>query len=97
MPKETIRSSTYGPMFDVEVRWGRDSSDVQIATVMPPAQTSEAPQNLAQLVASWDDACGDPENPDGARGLYSSLDRHAINELIRVLRKARDQAFGRDE
>jgi hypothetical protein len=28
---------------------------------------------------------------------HVSLDRPAINNLIRVLRRARDQAFGRDE
>lgn len=28
---------------------------------------------------------------------YVTLDRAGINELIRKLRKARDQAFGRDE
>lgn len=30
-------------------------------------------------------------------GYYVSLDRRGINELIRHLRRARDQAFGRDE
>jgi hypothetical protein len=30
-------------------------------------------------------------------GWYISLDRHGINTLIRNLRRARDQAFGRDE
>lgn len=33
----------------------------------------------------------------GGEGWHCSLDRHAINELIRHLRRARDQAFGRDE
>jgi len=29
-------------------------------------------------------------------GIWSTLDRDAVNRLIRVLRKARDQAFGAD-
>lgn len=29
--------------------------------------------------------------------LWSNLDRHRLNRLIRLLRKARDAAFGRDE
>ncbi len=33
----------------------------------------------------------------GETGLWSSLDRTGCNDLIRVLRRARDQAFGRDE
>jgi len=30
-------------------------------------------------------------------GWYVNLDRHGINDLVRNLRRARDQAFGRDE
>ena len=33
----------------------------------------------------------------GESGLWSSLNRQGCNDLIRVLRRARDQAFGRDE
>lgn len=33
----------------------------------------------------------------GAEGWFVHLDRKAVNELIRYLRRARDQAFGRDE
>lgn len=31
------------------------------------------------------------------RGWFVELDRSMVNDLIRLLRKARDQAFGRDE
>lgn len=30
-------------------------------------------------------------------GTFVTLDRHGINNAIRTLRRARDQAFGRDE
>lgn len=30
-------------------------------------------------------------------GVWSTLDRHGCNDLIRILRRARDSAFGRDE
>ena len=30
-------------------------------------------------------------------GLWGTLDRNGCNDLIRLLRKARDQAFGKDE
>jgi len=30
-------------------------------------------------------------------GLWSDLDRQGCNDLIRILRRARDSAFGRDE
>lgn len=94
MPREVI-----GPRdeFHVDVGWHRESGMLQIATVIPEPQTNAGPKNLAALVASWEDGARDPENPDGGKGLYASLDRAAVNDLIRVLRRARDQAFGRDE
>ena len=30
-------------------------------------------------------------------GVWSTLNREGVNRLIRVLRRARDQAYGRDE
>ena len=33
----------------------------------------------------------------GGNGWYMTPTRHQINELIRTLRRARDQAYGRDE
>lgn len=38
------------------------------------------------------------ENSEGTEGagLFAHLDRETINRLIRVLRKARDQAYGAD-
>ena len=38
---------------------------------------------------------GAPGQPHRASGI--PMDRSAINRLIRTLRRARDQAFGRDE
>jgi hypothetical protein len=40
---------------------------------------------------------GQEASADPCHGLYMDLDRSSINNLIRLLRKARDQAFGRDE
>lgn len=34
---------------------------------------------------------------DPANGLYCDLNRDQINRLVRNLRRARDQAYGRDE
>lgn len=43
-------------------------------------------------------AANAPDPGDGRCTVYSdSLDREELNKLIRVLRRARDQAFGRDE
>jgi hypothetical protein len=40
---------------------------------------------------------GKEHSYDPVDGLYMDLDRKQINQLIRLLRKARDDAFGRDE
>lgn len=62
---------------------------------------------LAVQVGWWKDygvvqvASVDLSAPEGsddpAHGLHCDLTRAAINDLIRVLRRARDQAFGKDE
>lgn len=38
-----------------------------------------------------------PESQTGDNGWFVDLDRERINELIRVLRRARDQAYGKNE
>jgi len=49
-----------------------------------------------QLATVNDDAAKLEPTPEG-NGWFVQLDRHGINDLIRILRRARDQAFGRDE
>lgn len=100
MPKEIIADSV--GCFDVRVGWERDSC-VQVATEMREPTTPEGPKNLHELVRQWEAIPLPPEvesiplSEYGSRGLYATLDREGINQLIRVLRRARDQAFGRDE
>lgn len=89
MPKEIVYDQAR--MFNVELKWSNEGSHVQIATVVPPAQTAEAPASLGALVDSWS-----REDRYLATGLYATLDRNGINRLIRALRRARDQAFGAD-
>jgi len=67
----------------VDVRWNRDGEYVQIVT-------KETDAHGGRLV-------GDAPETHYTDGLYVDLDRNAINRLIRNLRRARDQAFGRDE
>lgn len=88
MPRETIGKSDKDG-FPLEITWVRDNY-VQIGAVMREPQTSEAPQDLVELIKTW-------ENPKGMRGIFSTYDRDELNQLIRVLRRARDQAFGKDE
>ena len=98
MPKEIVYDNSPNG-FNAIVSWSRGehgSGYVQIATEMREPQTSDAPQNLRDLVLSWAGSSSDPEHAEGARGLWTTLDRAGINRLIRALRRARDQAFGAD-
>lgn len=95
MPKETIavvrRGDCPAPN-DVEVRWHRDAEMVHIVTSCPERLVSAT---VLRHPVPEDPGPTDEGQPFG--GWMSELDRHAINKLIRVLRQARDQTFGRDE
>ena len=69
-----------------------------------PQLTSDQPRTF-QVDVLWGRENGiqvatvDPDAMLGSpeSGLFVDLDRGGVNELIRHLRRARDQAFGRDE
>lgn len=94
MPKETVYPlpSPDGTDADrrIEVGWSREQY-VQIATTkLQPG----ADRNRGYI-----DGNGSPTEPlkHAWDGQWVALERWQINDLIRVLRKARDAAFGRDE
>jgi len=67
----------------VDVRWNREGSYVQIVTKATDAYGGRY--------------AGESPETHFTDGMYVDLDRAAINKLIRNLRRARDQAFGKDE
>lgn len=92
MPKEVIRGNPIGSSDDdrtthVEVGWNKDM-DVQIGVHLPF-------KSLAFI--NIDPASGqhDPVT-ELFNSLWADLSRQQINQLIRALRKARDQAYGAD-
>jgi hypothetical protein len=94
MPKEVICGDgpVFGPQSSAisvfEVRWGRNgfveigSRIVHAADHSPYVPTEAERPGLSGAAIP---------------GMYMALDRAAINDAIRYLRRARDQAFGRDE
>lgn len=110
MPKEMIYGShlPYGEESPgrsvVEIRWDRESGYFQMATkcvhaqddsdYLPPREPIEA-----QVTPPGSDPIYTELQVAEAmhNGFYVELDRGGINDLIRILRRARDQAFGRDE
>ena len=75
----------------VEVRWGRNGHVELGARVVYAVDTS------ADYVPTEAEGGGRWPAGEAIRGHYTPLDRAQINDLIRYLRRARDQAFGRDE
>lgn len=88
MPKEYVESFLFAP------------------TLAEDGATSE-PTPPFRVKVGWSRERGDVEiatvNPetedrfDETAGYHVWLDRRGVNDLIRHLRRARDQAFGRDE
>lgn len=109
MPRETV-TPMVGP-YEVKVGWA-SGRDVQVAvtiegdrsifwTLFPDHRAlgemvrklpSNAPEVVGQALLNQLDVM-----TDMATGLWSTFDREDVNRLIRVLRRARDSAFGRDE
>lgn len=108
MPKQLIYSATYGKSVPldspdggpttmveldrdmIKVGWDKARGSVQIATL----QTHEG----TLIEHGFDGELDGLSEVDVARltPKYVNLDRAGINELILVLRKARDGAFGKD-
>jgi elongation factor P hydroxylase len=70
---------------DLQYVSGEDYPDVVPVGGREPIKTRTADGEAAVMRKVWAD------------GFYVSMDRNGINKLIRNLRRARDQAFGRDE
>lgn len=90
MPKENINCTLIDAM-RIEVGW-ESGKDVQLGTTnaAQPFVTDKTESDLRFLKPG--------EDYDGYQmtGWFTTLDRAAINRLIRVLRKARDAAYGAD-
>jgi hypothetical protein len=65
------------------VGWDREQGFVQLVTRRQRSEVPTLEQHEAGIPCEY--------------GYYVELDRRAINDLIRHLRRARDSAFGRDE
>jgi hypothetical protein len=84
MPKEIIEST--GPVV------GSNNTLSAVSMAMSVAWGREGGH---VQVGTYNPLVLDQHSPEA--GWYIDLDRAAINRLIRVLRRARDQALGRDE
>jgi hypothetical protein len=101
MPRERM-AATGG---DIEIGWGRDHGTVEVATTIPDAPgrvaaiLTEANIKLVNGTTGTEPGTAQLEQAMALlSGWHTRLDgRSQVNFLIRKLRTARDQAFGRDE
>lgn len=100
MPKERVMKSARDGYADLLVQWGRDEL---LAEDRPLVRLFIAPsEGLGALRGFFAFHPEDPESiglkPGESVGpIDIRVDRAQINRLIRVLRRARDATFGRDE
>lgn len=101
MPKELVYGSEppYAEVSSarsvVGVHWGHEmDSYVQLSTSLFNDDGKYETADGVVHTAEGDDAV---RRELWSQGYYVNLDRRGINKLIRNLRRARDQAFGRDE
>jgi hypothetical protein len=85
MPKENVDCVAMDAL-RVQVGW-HPNGHVQVATVH-----TDSPATLPGEKQDHDDT----PPPVPFDGWHATLDREGVNRLIRVLRKARDSAFGAD-
>lgn len=97
MPKERIKDES-GIL--AQVVWSHDQY-VQVATLSTnPKEFVEWCRGIVHDYDAHEAAVAKKQDSyfvDSSLGMFWSPNRHQINELIRVLRRARDQALGRDE
>jgi hypothetical protein len=96
MPKENFTCAT-SPDLRAEVRWKPDGGDgsghVQIATVRTAEPVVTVTGSMpATTTTSGMTSAITPE----MSGWFVDMDREQLNRMIRVLRRARDSAFGAD-
>jgi hypothetical protein len=103
VPKEAVYSHS-DQRTKVEVGWARDRF-VQVGSLRQaePAgvvayTSSDFPvMNTVGAAVVVTGGIVPPEPEPEWAGQFVDLDRHGLNQLIRSLRRARDQAYGRDE
>ena len=110
MPNEFVYSKS--GKFDFQITWdaeeGRDP-DIQIGISTHHGEKTLADALAPEpLYAQLTEEPPKPETPeqvaarklaafDHYRGVYGQFDRASLNRMIRLLRKARDHVYGRDE
>lgn len=99
MPKELVRHSGRDDFADLVIQWGRD--EVGDHWELPRVRVfiaAATPLNVIVMQPQEGSSMWSAEQPGQTIGpVDCHLDREQINRLIRVLRRARNAAYGADE
>ncbi len=87
MPAESV--------LDLAAFGEEETRGLRVEVVWRKRETSGVPGYIQ--LATVADKLPAVESEQGANGWFASLDRQGCNNLIKYLRRARDQAYGRDE
>jgi len=88
MPKEVTYDVV--ELYDVVIAW-------QAGQYVQVGIETHGGQPVVQMLGAGESEPKRLEELAEFTGLWGTFDREAINRLIRNLRRARDQAYGRDE
>jgi hypothetical protein len=91
MPRESIRERNGDKQ--IIVGWQRDAG-VQVGVINNASGVATVTCSIGGETTSVRDV---PVPLPDSNGWFADLDRKGLNDLIRLLRRARDAAFGRDE
>lgn len=92
MPKEVIRDAFDGNDYRIIENDGSETLQTFVGNFLQVGWDRNAGHVQAGVLQGGDH----DESKKPGRGLYVQLDRPGINRLIRLLRKARDAAYGAD-
>lgn len=94
------RAAVYGddPVFEVDQEKRLSAEDYDNERSIAEVRWNRESEYVQIVTRLKGYEVGLPESEDAYKyGMYVTLNRASINDLIRNLRRARDQAFGRDE
>jgi hypothetical protein len=95
VPKEIIHSRS--EKFDIEIRWDAEGHDPEVQIGLATRDNAKTLADALTPPSAQLDADERSARLGEFRGIYGQFDRASLNRTIRLLRRARDTVYGRDE
>jgi hypothetical protein len=95
VPKEIVHSRS--EKFDIEIRWDAEGHDPEVQIGLATRDNAKTLADALTPASMQLDADERAARLGEFRGIYGQFDRASLNRTIRLLRRARDTVYGRDE